>query len=150
MPSNGVARLKEEGTLCCCGNLRKAVRAVTQFYDGALRPSGLRASQLGLLATTKGMGMVTMSRLADHMVMDRTTLTRNLRPLEKQGLVRISAGKDRREREIAVTSAGEELLTRAYPLWQRAQTKMVNMLGQHRLNRLLSDLSAVVQVAQSK
>ena len=151
MPSRltGVARLKEEGALCCCGNLRKAVRAVTQFYDAALRPSGLRASQLGLLATSKAMGTISMSRLADHMVMDRTTLTRNLRPLEKQRLVEIGPGKDRREREITVTRQGEEILARAYPLWENAQAKMTQKLGQQRLNRLLSDLSAVVQVAQN-
>lgn len=145
---NGVARLKEEGPLCCCGNLRKAVRAVTQFYDRALRPSGLRAGQLALLATGKGMGMITISRLAEHMVMDRTTLTRNLRPLEKQGLVRIAPGKDRREREIIVTRDGEELLGRAYPLWQGAQAQMAKRLGHQRLSRLLSDLSAMVDIAQ--
>jgi DNA-binding MarR family transcriptional regulator len=96
------------------------------------------------------LGSATMSRLAEFMVMDRTTLTRNLRPLEKQGWVRISQGKDRREREITVTEEGEELLTYAYPLWQKAQAKIAARLGWQRVTRLLTDLSAIVEVAQSK
>jgi DNA-binding MarR family transcriptional regulator len=145
-----VARLKKEGPLCCCGNLRKAVRAVTQFYDEALRASGVRASQLGLLATSSALGTTTMNRLADFMVMDRTTLTRNLRPLEKQGLIRVSQGSDRREREITVTREGEELLANAYPLWQRAQTKVVTTFGERRMQRFLSDLFAIVEVVQAE
>jgi len=144
------ARLKKEGPLCCCGNLRKAVRAVTQFYDEALRAGGVRASQLGLLATSNALGATTMNRLAGFMVMDRTTLTRNLRPLEKQGLVRVSRGADRREREIIVTREGQELLANAYPLWQKAQTKVVTSFGQKRMQRFLSDLSAIVVVVQGE
>ncbi|HWP60044.1 MAG TPA: MarR family winged helix-turn-helix transcriptional regulator [Candidatus Acidoferrales bacterium] len=145
-----MARLQAEGPLCCCGNLRKAMRAVTQFYDSALRPSGLRASQLGVLAASKTLGTVTVSRLAAQMVMDRTTLTRNLRPLAKARLIRLAPGKDRREREITVTPAGEEVLARAYPLWQGAQAKITKALGQKRLERLLADLAAVVEAARKR
>jgi DNA-binding MarR family transcriptional regulator len=144
------ARLRHEGPLCCCGNLRKAVRAVTQFYDKALRPSGLRATQLALLANGKLLGTTTMNRLAEAMVMDRTTLTRDLRPLLRMGLIRICPGEDRRERQITVTEDGQELLVRAYPLWQAAQAKVVQKLGQRRMERFLSDLSAVVAVVQDR
>jgi DNA-binding MarR family transcriptional regulator len=147
---HAVARLEAEGPLCCCGNLRKAVRAVTQFYDEALRSSGVRASQLGLLASSSALGPTTMNRLADFMVMDRTTLSRNLRPLQKQGLVRVSEGEDRREREITVTRQGQDLLARVYPLWRGAQTRIVKTFGQQRMQRLLSDLSALVKAVQGE
>lgn len=151
--SNGTADVKRfmrEGPLCACGNLRKAVRAVTQFYDEALRPVGLRASQLALLAAGNGLGAPTMSQLAKFMVMDRTTLTRNLRPLEKQELIRIKPGKDRREREVTVTRRGLETLAKAYPAWRKAQAHVTNSLGKERMSQLLADLSAVVGVTQGR
>ena len=137
-----------EGQLCACANLRKAVRAVSQLYDDAFRPIGLRATQFGLLGATGMLGPVTINRLAEAIVMDRTTLTRNLRPLEKQGLLQIKSGKDRREREVSITRRGQVVLAKGYPLWKKAQGKVVKGLGQERVNRLLKDLSAVVKVAQ--
>jgi len=137
-----------EGQLCACSNLRKAVRAVSQLYDDAFRPIGLRATQFGLLGATGMLGPLTINRLAEAMVIDRTTLTRNLRPLEKQGLLRIKSGKDRREREVSITKRGEVILAKGYPLWKKAQGKVIKGLGQERVNRLLKDLSAVVNVAQ--
>ena len=137
-----------ESQLCACANLRKAVRAVSQLYDDAFRPIGLRATQFGLLGATGKLGPLTINRLAEAIVMDRTTLTRNLRPLEKLGLLRIRSGKDRREREVSITKRGEIILTKGYPLWKKAQGKVIKGLGQERVNRLLKDLSAVVNVAQ--
>ncbi len=137
-----------EGQLCACSNLRKAVRAVSQLYDDAFRPIGLRATQFGLLGATGMLGPLTINRLAEARVIDRTTLTRNLRPLEKQGLLRIKSGKDRREREVSITKRGEVILAKGYPLWKKAQGKVIKGLGQERVNRLLKDLSAVVNVAQ--
>ncbi len=76
-------------TACTCANLRKAARAVTQVYDQALRPTGLKATQFTMLATLSNRGDLPLSRLAEALVMDRTTLTRNLKPLVGKGLVRI-------------------------------------------------------------
>ncbi len=137
-----------EGQLCTCANLRKAVRAVSQLYDDAFRPIGLRATQFGLLGATGMLGPITINRIAEAIVMDRTTLTRNLRPLEKQGLLRIRSGKDRREREVSITRRGQVVLAKGYPLWKKAQGKVIKGLGQERVSRLLKDLSAVVAVAQ--
>ncbi len=139
-----------EGELCACANLRKAVRAVSQLYDDAFRPLGLKATQFGLLVATGTLGPITINRLADAIVMDRTTLTRNLRPLEKQGLLRINSGQDRREREVTITAKGKTLLERGYPLWKKAQGKVIRGLGQERVSRLLKDLNAVVHVAQRR
>ena len=146
--STTLNQFMNEGQLCACANLRKAVRAVSQLYDDAFRPIGLRATQFGLLGATGMLGPLTINRLAEAIVMDRTTLTRNLRPLEKQGLLQIKSGKDRREREVSITRRGQVVLAKGYPLWKKAQGKVVKGLGPERVNRLLKDLSAVVTVAQ--
>lgn len=153
MLSNDAVDIKQfmrEGAFCACGNLRKAVRAVTQLYDEALRPVGLRASQLALLSASNSLGTPTMSRLAKFMVMDPTTLTRNLSPLQKQELIRIKPGKDRREREVTVTGRGVQVLAKAYPAWRKAQAHVINGLGNERMSQLLADLSAVVGVTQGR
>ena len=83
--------------------------------------------------------------------MDRTTLTRNIKPLQKQGLLRITSGKaDGREREVTLTGRGEAFLAKALPLWNTVQQKVEIELGQERVNRLLRDLSATVEVAQEE
>lgn len=134
---------------CTCANLRKASRAVTQFYEEMLRPTGLRATQFTVLCAISVLGQPTITDLADTLVMDRTTLTRNLKPLEKQRLVESVSGKDRRTRMVRLTSQGHQLLAEALPLWQEAQTKMVNGLGQETTDQLLQLLSNVVGVVRS-
>jgi DNA-binding MarR family transcriptional regulator len=133
---------------CTCFNLRKAARAVTQMYDEFLRPSGLRATQFSLLMLIRGMGPVRITELAEHAVMDRTTLKRNVELLEREGLVRIRPGSDARVREVSLTAAAEERLAEALPLWQRAQAHVTRELGQGRADRLLADLSAAVATAE--
>ncbi len=135
---------------CLCFNLRKAARAVTQLYDAALEPAGLRATQFSLLAVLDGRDAVTITDLARAMVMDRTTLTRNLRPLEKQGLVAIAPGDDRRTREVSLTRRGRQTLTRATPRWRHAQTGMLDALGDRRARRLLGELSGAIDAARSQ
>ena len=143
--SRNVAR---EAARCACFNIRKAARAVTQLYDATLEPSGLRATQFTLLMVLHGTGAVTMTRLSSEMVMDRTTLTRNLGPLEKRGLVEAAAGADRRTREIRLTARGREALAKALPLWRRAQSRVVGGLGQSHWDRLLPALAAAVAAAR--
>jgi DNA-binding MarR family transcriptional regulator len=117
---------------CVCFNLRKAARAVTQLYDAHLRPSGLRATQLSLLVVLAAAGAITMTELADRLVMDRTTLTRNLKPLARDGLIRSAAGQDRRTRRLSLTAKGRAALTTALPLWDQAQRTMLARLGAER------------------
>ncbi len=134
--------------MCACFNLRKAARAVTQLYDEALRSTGLRATQLALLMATRVRGPVTVKDLAKTIVTDRTTLTRNLRPLEKQGLIRIELGEDRRERIVTLTGRGQKAIADAIPLWEKTQAKVTRSLGAERMGRLLIDLSTLVEVTQ--
>lgn len=134
---------------CTCFNLRKAARAVTQLYDEILRPAGLRTTQFSLLAV---LGLhapraLSIGELAQATVMDRTTLTRNLELLEREGLVRIRPGADARVREVSLTTAARDRLRTAFPLWERAQTRMTRRLGAARSRRLLADLGAAIAAA---
>src|SRR5438876_11565211 len=100
---------------CNCSTLRSATRVLTQAYDEVLRPSGLRTTQFSILARLAGVGPVPLSELAELLAMDRTTLARNLRPLEREDFLRLEVGSDRRERLIHLTPAGRRALARAMP-----------------------------------
>lgn len=138
-------RVKEE---CACACLRRAARAVTRVYDEAFRPMGYRATQVGILTVLAEMGPVTLSELAEETVTDRTTLTRNLRLLERKGLICLECGDDRRERRVCMMKGGDQLLRAARPRWARAQERMIRRVGKHRFERLVADLSTVVEAAQ--
>ena len=137
-----------EPTNCTCFGLRKAARAVTQMYDQALKPSGLRTTQFSLLAVTERAGPRRMAEIAELLVMDRTTLTRNLKPLLDQGLLERVAGADRRRRPIAITAKGRAALAQALPYWREAQMHMAGSLGRARWRRLLGDLRDTVDLVQ--
>src|SRR5207245_1459272 len=107
---------------CNCLALRQAARHVTQFYDQCLAPSGLRTTQLSILAKLKRLGPLTINALARELVMDRTTLGRTMLPLEGDGLIAIRDGTlDRRSKELTLTKAGAERLRRAARFWVEAQ-----------------------------
>lgn len=131
---------------CTCFNLRKATRAVTQLFDEKLKPSGLLVTQFTILVAIASAGSGTMNDLAQGLVMDRTTLTRNLKPLERQGLISIHPGEDRRERVVSLTDAGRTALAKALPLWEEAQASAIERLGQERWSALLSGLSATTSL----
>jgi DNA-binding MarR family transcriptional regulator len=122
---------------CTCLRLRKATRRITQLYDAFLAPSGLTASQFGLLATVNARDGLSIGELADRMVMDPTTLTRNLRPLERRGLVRIvAASDDRRRRSVVPTPRGRAAFRKASPLWRAAQERIEAVLGESEIAAL--------------
>jgi DNA-binding MarR family transcriptional regulator len=133
---------------CACFSIRRAARAVTQLYDDMLRPSGLRATQFSLLAVIRLTGTGTITALADAAVMDRTTLTRNLKPLAEAGLVAVREGDDARVREVTLTAAGARLAA-AQPYWEKAQRRMTDALGQPWMDRLLADLSSAVAAGKA-
>ncbi len=139
----------EPAKACMCFSLRKTARAITQRYEALLRPLGLKATQFSLLVGVRLLGGITVNRLAEAMVMDRTTLTRNLKPLENQGLIQTVPGSDRREREITLTPTGESMLAKALPLWRKAQGQVQQEIGKDRFGRLLTDLQATVEAAQA-
>lgn len=108
-------------TPCYCVALRQASRVMTRYYDRALAPMGLRITQLPILSWLASAGPMTMHVLADRLVLDRATLGHNLRPLEAQGLVTLTAGEDRRSRLVALTESGQRKLREAWPAWRQAQ-----------------------------
>lgn len=134
--------------LCTCANVRKAARIVTQMYETALQETGLKAGQVTLLAVLSKLGNMPLTSLADELVMDRTTLTRNLKPMVRDGLISIEAEEDQRVRVVGLTEKGGKIFKRAYPLWAEAQSRLVDNLGQERWSRLVADLNAAVEVAR--
>jgi DNA-binding MarR family transcriptional regulator len=137
-------------TSCACFNLRKVTRAVTQLYDEMLRPAGLRVTQFSLLVVVRTAGPVSVTRLAELTVMDRTTLTRNLELLQKQGLIEVASGEDRRTRIVTITAEGNAAIAEALPFWKKAQSHVVNSLGQERWADMLTDLRELVAVTTTK
>ncbi len=135
---------------CTCANLRKAARVVTQIYDAALQPTGLKATQFTLLATLSKRGDLPLTRLADALVMDRTTLTRNLKPLVRRGLIRIEHDDDQRVRKVSLTETGKSVFEQARPQWAQAQSRIVERLGQARWSGFLDDLMAAVAVVRDR
>ena len=125
---------------CTSFNLRKAARVVTHQYDEILKPSGLRSTQFSLLTVLSMVGAETISNLAHTLVMDRTTLTRNLKPLQLQGWVKRVPGEDRRTRAWGITHQGRKVLAQALPLWQKAQKQTIEQLTQKRWSSLLNHL----------
>jgi len=145
-----IGRCRDIGRTCACFKVRKAARAVTKLYEEVLRPIGLRATQFSLLMAARVIGPVTVVKLAQIIVMDRTTLTRNLQILEKRRLIEIKPGKDRREREVTLTAPGMEVLAKAVPLWEEAQDRVRQGLGAERMRNLLEDLSEMISLARKR
>jgi DNA-binding MarR family transcriptional regulator len=106
---------------CACFAVRRAARAITQHYDRRLRPAGLRATQFTLLVVLARGERLPLHRVAERLGMERTTLTRNLRPLLARGYVRVEPGEDGRQRLIAITPRGAAAAAAALPHWRRAQ-----------------------------
>lgn len=114
-----------EDEACTCGVLRRAARAATAVYDSALKPTGLRVTQFAILRILDRAGPLPVTRLAAEAALERTTMARNLDPLERRGLVRIAPGEeDARSRLAALTEAGREALAEATPHWLRAQAEV--------------------------
>lgn len=132
---------------CNCMNVRRASRAVTQFYDEVLKSSGLTIAQLGLLKHLEMAEPSTITELAKMMRIDRTTLNRNMKPLSDAGLIIIKPGKDSRTRQITLTDEGKAAAANGWALWEAAQESLKEYLGEEDLTRLvqlLSKLEALV------
>jgi DNA-binding MarR family transcriptional regulator len=132
------------GKSCACFNLRKAARRVTSFYDAALKSCGLKVTQMTLLTAIRVLEPVTINRLAKAIVMDRTTLSRNVSLLNKKGMINIEPGYDLRTRKIALTQKGHTALVAAFPFWQKAQLEIIKELGEDRWASLLEGISDLV------
>ena len=130
---------------CNCLAIRQAARHVTQFYDQLFAPVGLRATQFAILNRLRRDGPMTINALAGAPVLDRTTLGRNILPLQRDGLIEIVASPaDRRRRELRLSDAGAEKLRRASERWRVAQTRFDSVFGSERAAALRGLLREVV------
>ena len=117
------------GENCACYHVRHAARVITRAYDEALKPVGLRGPQFSILTALKVAQDVSISRLAKHMGMDRSTMSRNLQPLEREGLVTVSPEGRGQARSIAITEAGARRHDEAVPHWRQVQARAMAALG---------------------
>lgn len=114
---------------CLCLASRRAARGITRAFDRQLRPHGIRATQFSLLVVLELKGPQSIGDLAQSLGADRTTLTRNLAVIEKQGLIQVRPGDDARARIVAITPKGRRTLTRALPSWHEAQSELTSSIG---------------------
>lgn len=125
---------------CVCFNLRRVTRAVTQFFDAEMRRHGIRTTQGSVLAALMEKGSWSMAELSDSLGMDRTTLVRNLKPLQRDGLVRTDGGGRGNLVEVSITTEGRKQIEKLEPAWRAAQNAVVQTLGEKRWSAILSDL----------
>lgn len=125
-------------TDCLCISLRRAARGVSRHYDGALDGFGINVAQYSLLCNLRRLDQPSISSLAEAMGLDRSTLGRNLRVLEGDGLVALTEGADQRNRLVRLTDAGAERLVAAQPAWEASQQRLVDRLGDEKRATLLA------------
>jgi DNA-binding MarR family transcriptional regulator len=125
---------------CVCFNLRWVTRKVTQFFDSEMRRHGIRPTQWSILAALMGKNSWNMAELSDWLGMERTTLVRNLRPLQRDGLVKATGGGRGRLVELAITAKGRKQMEKLMPTWKSAQRAAIKTLGEKRWSAVISDL----------
>jgi DNA-binding MarR family transcriptional regulator len=128
---------------CTCFNVRRMARVITQFFDTEVRRHGIRPTQTPILGALQAKSGWKMAELSDWLGMDRTTLVRNLRPLQRDGLVRVSGGGRGSHVELAITEKGRAALAKMLPAWRSAQDKVVATLGKERWSSIIRDLEQV-------
>jgi DNA-binding MarR family transcriptional regulator len=129
---------------CNCLAARLAARYLTAVYDQALQPVGLRATQFSILHKLANHGPLAIGELAAAMAMDRTTLSSNLKPLERDGFIAITPGIDRRAKNASVTKTGMALYRKAFPLWHAVQSKFEETYGERKAASLRESMRAVL------
>jgi len=135
------AALKEVAANCLCRKARSAARTLTRFYDRHLAGAGIEPTQFSILVGIRLSQPVPLVPLADHLGLERTTLTRNLSVLQSGGLVAIGRGEDARRRMLSLTPRGRRVLKKALPRWKKAQQAAISVLGQDDFARFSEALS---------
>ena len=129
--------------VCACQKMREASRKITRMYDESLRPAGIKATQFNVLTVVALKDEATLTELAETLGMERTTLSRNLGPLERNGLIKVSAEGYRRARSANITNKGVVVMEKALPLWRLAQKSLKRRLDDEVWNRIQIDLTAI-------
>jgi len=121
---------------CSCFYLRRAARLVTRQYADAMKPTGLKSGQFSIIASLVLKGTQSITELAESMGLERTSLSRILRPLEKDGLISISEEQEKRRRFVEITKHGRATYKKALPLWNKAQSQYKNQMGERDMKTL--------------
>jgi DNA-binding MarR family transcriptional regulator len=135
---------------CACFDLRKATRAVSRMYDDFLRDEGLNITQFSLLRLLRTEKELSISTLGRYMVMDRTSITRALAPLERDGLIDSRPGADKRIRIVSVTNNGRKLVEEAEPKWRQAQEALIETIGEDRWRAMCTLLRATTRMVRHR
>jgi DNA-binding MarR family transcriptional regulator len=133
---------------CACFDLRKAMRAVSRMYDDFLRDAGINVTQFSLLRLIRTEKEISVSTLSRYMVMDRTSITRALAPLGRNGLINSRTGPDKRIRIVSLTKRGDKLVADAEPRWGQAQKALMEAIGDERwimMRAVLRDTTRMVR-----
>lgn len=130
---------------CYCGSIRQASRVVTQMYDKALKPSGVKITQFGILRLLSHFPGLTTGEMAEALAMDSTTLTRTLKIIHDSKWIASTPGDDRRERHWSLTDEGKTRLQEAVPLWKSAQKEFAAMMSDVDLDELTNSVFQLVQ-----
>jgi DNA-binding MarR family transcriptional regulator len=130
---------------CACSQVRRLARKLSAHYDAILSPEGLTITQYSLIVNIERAGQLSHTFLAEKVGMERTTLTRNLRPLIRAGWVAVAAGKDRRQHLLQITETGKRKLIQSLPLWEQAQSQFLSKIG----SQSLQELRALLALAES-
>lgn len=137
----------EAARICACLNVRRVARAVTRLYDEHLQACGLRSTQFVVLVGIQAHGSPALPALAEALGLERSVLTRSLTPLEREGLVRVVPSKAGGPSHVQLTAKGRRRLEKGVPLWQRAQGRFEERLGEGRWNDLLAQLKDIERAA---
>ncbi|MCH8263511.1 MAG: winged helix-turn-helix transcriptional regulator [Proteobacteria bacterium] len=132
---------------CSCNMMRKSARKITQFYENNLREAGIKPTQFSILATLANTGPIQLTQLADRLVLERTSLTRNLNVLERNTWIDIQPGEeDSRQRVVSLTRNGYKQLDCAIPYWQKAQKAIAKDMGQETIIGLRTTLDEMTEI----
>jgi DNA-binding MarR family transcriptional regulator len=137
----------QDPTFCVCTTLRKATRNVTQLYDDALRPSGLRTTQLHTLNAIGEAGEATVTELTKLLLIDQTTLTRNLAVLKRDGLIKEVQKPDGRLKSVRLTRKGEQALQAALPLWAEIQERVTKAISTGKWASMSAELERLARLS---
>jgi len=140
-----------ESSNCACFNLRKITRVVTQVFEDVFRHEGidLKGTQYSLLVNVFAYGPIPITRLSEILVMDRTSLARNLKPLLNKGYLKINNGEDKRIKMVELTPAGKQILSNAYPYWKSTQKSVVKEIGEKNWKLMFESINSFVPKFES-
>jgi len=133
---------------CVCYEFRKTARFVINYYDTALKDADLKSNQFIILVSVAYLQSPNFKKLAEFVGIDQSTLARNLTTVEKQKLVSVRSGKNRREKLITLTKKGERKLVSSFPLWRKAQGRLVDGLGTENWKNIQRELTDVVSITK--